>query len=74
MIWHPFLSGMPITSGQLQSVMKEGPHGGTPLTESVEKLIADINPVSPLLSSRGQQVVVIIATDGEYYPWQGCEW
>ena len=61
---HPHLIGLPIDVQQLRAVIKEGPHGGTPLTEAVDRLIAAIAPVAATLSAQGQQAAVILATDG----------
>lgn len=57
-------TGLPIDVQQLRAVIKEGPHGGTPLTEAVDRLIAAIAPVAATLSAQGQQAAVILATDG----------
>merc|ERR1719502_2629197 len=47
-----------------EAIQKQRPGGTTPLTEAVINVVAMIEPVQAELRSRGQRVVVIIATDG----------
>ena len=49
---------------QLKAVMQESPRGGTPLTEAIQKIIATVAPGAERLKAQGQQVAVVIATDG----------
>ena len=44
--------------------MSTSPVGSTPLTEALIQVISQIEPVAGLLHQRGEQVAVIIATDG----------
>jgi len=46
------------------AALKTSPGGGTPLTEAVERCVIMISPHAAELRARGEQVVVIIATDG----------
>ena len=49
---------------QLKTVMQESPRGSTPLTEAIRKIIATVTPGAERLKAQGQQVAVVIATDG----------
>lgn len=61
---------IPVAGGRLESlqglreVMSTSPAGTTPLTESVMALVSLIEPAAATLRARGQQAVVILATDG----------
>ncbi|KAL3925511.1 MAG: hypothetical protein SGPRY_003628 [Prymnesium sp.] len=48
----------------MSKVMSESPCGRTPLTQAVQAIIAAVAPVAHKLQASGQQVAVIIATDG----------
>jgi len=47
-----------------RGIRAQKPGGTTPLTESVMQIVSMIEPVKHELHSRGERVVVIIATDG----------
>jgi len=57
-------AGTPCDLMHLKSVMQESPRGRTPLTEAVQKIIHSVAPSADALRARGQQVAVVIATDG----------
>lgn len=56
--------GPSVDMSQLARAMATSPHGTTPLTESVMQVVSMIAPSAPALRARGEQVCVIIATDG----------
>jgi len=47
-----------------RSMQAVSPAGTTPLTEALQQVIGLLTPAVPELTSRGQQAVVILATDG----------
>ena len=47
-----------------EAIKAQGPMGSTPLTEAVMKVVSMVEPVQHELRRRGEQVAVIIATDG----------
>jgi len=48
----------------IAAVMSESPRGRTPLTEATQRIVSAISPMKDKLIANGQQVVVVIATDG----------
>jgi len=56
--------GVPCDLGNIKAVMGESPRGGTPLTEAIERIITSVAPGADKLRTHGQQVAVVIATDG----------
>ena len=56
--------GAPADVGTLRRVMDTSPMSSTPLTEAVQTCIAVIAPAADKLRAQGQQVVVVLATDG----------
>lgn len=58
--------GQEIDAARLRSLMEGvSPAGTTPLTEAVQRVISLVLPVAPALQARGQQAVVVLATDGQ---------
>jgi len=56
--------GTPVDMSRMKTVMQESPRGTTPLTEAVERIITTIEPSADKLRAHGQQVAVVLATDG----------
>ena len=56
--------GAPADASTLKSVMGSSPSGTTPLTEAVQQVISLIAPSADKLRAHGQQIVVVLATDG----------
>lgn len=56
--------GASATLAEMKKAMKTSPGGTTPLTESVMQVVAMLEPYAPRLRQNGEQVCVIIATDG----------
>jgi len=56
--------GVPCDLDGMRAVMAESPRGGTPLTEAIERIITSVAPGADKLRANGQQVAVVIATDG----------
>jgi hypothetical protein len=57
-------AGKPAKASDLKAVMQTSPAGFTPLTEAVQVVHQLIFPHAQSLASRGQKVVVVLATDG----------
>lgn len=57
-------AGTPCDLARLKTVMQESPRGTTPLTEAVQKIITCVAPSADKLRAHGQQVAVVLATDG----------
>ncbi|KAL1529066.1 hypothetical protein AB1Y20_000028 [Prymnesium parvum] len=59
------LIGTECTLDEFHRVIRSvSPSGSTPLTESLERVEAQLLPVAAELRARGQQAVIVLATDG----------
>mmetsp|Transcript_7761 Transcript_7761/g.15225 ORF Transcript_7761/g.15225 Transcript_7761/m.15225 type:complete len:173 (+) Transcript_7761:102-620(+) len=63
-------SGVPLAGDvgdltRLNRLLSPSPFGTTPITDSVVTIISMIEPAAETLRANGQQVVVVIATDGQ---------
>ena len=57
--------GQAVDSTSFREMMSRvSPAGGTPLTEAVMQVTNILEPIAPTLAARGQQAVVVLATDG----------
>jgi hypothetical protein len=61
------VGGPAVGSGGVEAVeaaMATSPTGTTPLTEAIQRVVAQIRPSAEVLVAHGQRVVVVLATDG----------
>lgn len=56
--------GEPVGIAAVEGLVGTSPTGGTPLTDAVRRVIAQLAPAAAQLRGRGQRAAVIIATDG----------